>query len=72
MTVNKLISLLQKMPRELQVGFQDHDASDHEVSSWVESVDLLDKDITSCPDYCDNNEKERYDSLPKKVVVLRG
>jgi hypothetical protein len=70
MTVKKLISLLQKMPQNLQVGVSAHDNSEWEVSGWPQTVWLFDKDETECPDFVHPRDRECYDSLPRKTVVI--
>jgi hypothetical protein len=71
MTVGKLISLLKKMPQKVQVGVAAHDNSEHEVAGWPSSVILLDKSEITCPDYADVLDRDRYNSLPQKTVIIR-
>ena len=75
MTVKELISLLKRMPQNLQVGHADGDNSLWEISSWPRSVLLFDKaDEEDMPakGYLRKEEQENFDSLPDKVVVIRG
>ena len=74
MTVRKLISLLKKMPQNLQVGHADGDNSLWEVSSWPRSVFLLDKASSDVPSkgYLTKEDQDCLDSLPDRVVVIRG
>ena len=70
MNVKQLISKLKKMPQTAQVGFRDHDASPHEISSWVMSVGILDKNDEPLPKYADQSDQKIYDDLPEITVVL--
>ena len=72
MNVKQLISKLKKMPQTAQVGFRDHDASSHEISSWVMTVSILDKNDEPLPEYADKWEQTIYNDLPEIVVVLSG
>jgi len=64
MTVKQLIAELKKMPQAAKVGFRDHDASAHSVSSWVCSVSILDKATEPFPDYINDKwDKEIYESF---------
>ena len=70
MKVCDLIKSLKKMPKNAEVGFRDLDASEHEVSSWVDSVCLCSKDEMPCPDGVDKWERQRFSQLPKEWIVL--
>ncbi len=72
MKVKALMAQLKKMPQGLEVGFSNHDNSEHEIADWVHDVVLFDKDEIPAPDYIDSNDRDWYDSQPKRAVVLRS
>ena len=72
MTVKQLIARLRKMPQNLQVSYAHHDNSGWETAGDICSVTILDKasDKPACT--LDRLDQERYDSMPKRQVVIRG
>ena len=54
-TVRRLISVLKKMPQDLEVGVAMHDNGEHEVAGWVSSV---------------NKTTDDYDPENKKRCVV--
>lgn len=72
MKVRELIKELKKMPPGLEVYSRDHDNSEWEMSGYPRRITLFDKDDISLPSHVENDvhEKERYDSLPKRLVVI--
>lgn len=71
MTVKQLIARLKKMPQNLDIGVSSGDNSEHEISDWVQSVILWDKDEIKCPDYEDDADRACYDGNPARCVVIR-
>jgi hypothetical protein len=51
MTVRKLMTLLSQYPASAEVGWQDHDASEGEISSHVRSVSGFTPDGTQSEDW---------------------
>lgn len=72
MTVKQLIAQLQKMPQNLQVVYSHQDNSEWETAGDVCSVMLLDKTNIKPAIKLDRYDQERYDSMPKQQVVIRG
>ena len=72
MTVQKLIYLLKKMPQHLDVGYSAHDNSEHEVGGNISSVILLVKKEIDPDGIAGADSRDMYDSLPARIVVLRG
>ncbi len=70
MTVKKLISLLREMPQNLRVGVSMHDNYEWEISGWVQDVEMLDRSAVNTHELL-REDKERFDSLPEKMVVVR-
>lgn len=54
MTVRKLLSELKKYPPNAEVGVQDHDACENEISSLITSVVPFDQSTSARPDYGQN------------------
>jgi hypothetical protein len=72
MKVKELVKKLKRMPQDLELGWQDHDASDYEISSYPREVLLWSKKEYPRPSYVnDRYEVERYKSNPVKCVVIR-
>jgi len=71
MTAKQLIAKLQKMPQNAQVGIAAHDNSEWEVAGWATTIELLDKSETQPPDWVSKLDRECFDSLPKRTVVIR-
>lgn len=72
MTVKELIKILKKYPGDLEVGMSAHDNSEWEIASWVNSVDLFDKDEQLLPDYVTGPDRQWYADQPQRAVILRG
>lgn len=75
MKVKQLIAKLKKMPQDLEVYTADHDHSDWEVSSHVNSVVLSDKSRMTKADIENHtttiNHKDELDLLPNRFVQIR-
>lgn len=56
MTVRELIKELKKYPLGAEVGWQDHDASENEISAIVGSVFSFNYETSFDPEYCKNIE----------------
>ena len=65
MTVKELISELKRMPPDCIVGFQDHDAEEYMVSSWINQVILLDYN-----DIPKDMERDNLWGIEGEIVVL--
>jgi hypothetical protein len=65
-TVRKLISLLKKMPQNLEVGVAAHDNSEWEVPAWPCSVFLFER-----KDFLHIKNEPMVDDAPDKCVVIR-
>ena len=72
MTVKQLIAKLKKMPQNLEVGFSSSDNSEYEISDWPTKVWLFDKKEIPAPDWINDYDRECYDGLPDKAVVIHG
>lgn len=74
MTARKLISLLKKMPQNLQVQFSAHDNHEWELAGDICSVTLFDKSDPDCQPVgrLNNEDQQWYDDQPDRAVVLRG
>lgn len=74
MKVKKLISLLKKMPQDLDVYTADHDHSEYETNSIIGNVCLVDK--SEMDSYTKNLHKnnqlyEAFNSTDEVYVVIR-
>ena len=72
MTVKQLIAELKKQPQKLNVEYAHHDNPEWESAGDVFSVELFEKS-----DYISNpatlrDDRERFESMPDRVVILRG
>ena len=72
MTVKQLIAKLQKMPQNLPVVYSHNDNTEWETAGDVFSVTLLDKDEIKPGYKLGRYDQDRYDSMPKRQVVIRG
>ena len=72
MTVKQLIARLQKMPQNLPVVYSHQDNNEWETAGDICSVMLLDKDEIKPSIPLHWTDQERYDSMPKQQVVIRG
>jgi len=72
MTVKELIKILKKYPGDLEVGISAHDNSEWEIASFVNSVELFDKDECPLPDYVTGHDRQWYKDQPQRAVVLRA
>lgn len=72
MTVKQLIAKLQKMPQNMPVVYSHHDNSEWETAGDICSVMLLDKNEVKPSHKLNRWDQERYDSMPKRQVVIRG
>ena len=71
MKVRELIAKLRKLPAGLEIGSAHHDNSEWEIAGSIASIILVEKadiDPRSVP----HEDKEIFDALPTKYVVIRG
>jgi len=54
MKVKELIKELRRYPMDAEVGWQDHDADDNEISNHVNSVREFDPETSFDKRYCKN------------------
>jgi hypothetical protein len=71
MTVKQLISRLQKMPQNLQVGVSAGDNSPWEIADYPVRVELFDKGEMELPDWISSTDQAAYNSQPQRAVVIR-
>lgn len=72
MKVKQLIKELQKMPQNLDVFYAHHDNCAHETAGDCFSVMLFEKKDYSVDDIRLREDKERFEDMPTKCVVIRG
>lgn len=68
MTVKELISQLKKMPQNLNVGIAAHDNYEEECAGWLDSLLEFNKEDF---DIADVSEKQMFEDMPEKCVILR-
>jgi len=72
MKVSKLIALLKKMPQNLNVGFSHQDNTDYEVAGWAGGVVLFDKKDHNPDIFSHHTDRDAFESMPNRCVVIRG
>lgn len=70
MTVRELIRQLEKLPQNLPVYIQDHDASEHELSSCARLAQYWDRDAFE-EDSILAIDREAHRLNPKECVIIR-
>lgn len=72
MTVKQLIKKLEKMPKNLQVYWADHDHGRFETNNIANFVELVDKNEMTEIENDDNcRYSDCYKDTPNKYVVIR-
>ncbi len=71
MNVKQLIKELKQYPGNLKVGIREFDNSEEEISGFVSSVVLFDKEQIDA-NHLSRVDKECFDSQPDRCVVISG
>jgi hypothetical protein len=72
MTVKELIKELKKMPPNLRIGYSAHDNYDNEIADWISNVSLFSKKGFNDSHLSSDRDRDCFNDLPDKAVVLRS